>query len=56
VGTQGVFHQGFERAALQKRLEQQGFTDVRFVTAETVTRANKTFPIFLVLGRKGFKA
>ena len=56
VGTQGVFHQGFERAALQKRLEQQGFTDVRFVTAETVTRANKAFPIFLVVGRKAVKA
>lgn len=46
--VQGVYHSGFEREALQSILEAQGFADVRFVTAHTVEKEDREYPIFLV--------
>lgn len=51
-GTEGVYHAGFNRNDLQLLLETHGFSDVHFVTAYTVERDNKSFPIFLVMARK----
>lgn len=51
-GTEGVYHAGFNRNDLQFLLEKHGFSDVHFVTAYTVERDNKSFPIFLVMARK----
>lgn len=50
--VEGVYHSGFDRNDFQKRLEQQGFENVRFVTAHTVVKENKTYPIFLVMATK----
>jgi 2-polyprenyl-3-methyl-5-hydroxy-6-metoxy-1,4-benzoquinol methylase len=52
-GTDGVFHQGFERQALQSILEAAGFEDVRFVTALEIEKEGKgPFTVFLVTARK----
>jgi len=50
---EGVFHHGFERSALQKKLEQAGFDDIHFETVTTVYKEDKTYPIFMVMARKG---
>ncbi|WP_038247535.1 class I SAM-dependent methyltransferase [Ghiorsea bivora] len=49
---EGVFHDGFERSALQKKLEQAGFLDVHFETVTTVYKDDNAYPIFLVMARK----
>ena len=49
---EGVFHSGFEREEFQKILENNGFEDVRFVTAHTVSKGPQDYPIFLVLAKK----
>ena len=47
-GIEGVFHAGFDRAALGALAEQAGFIDVRFATACTVTKEAKHYPVFLL--------
>ena len=51
--TEGVFHHGFDRDEFQSILERTGFTDVNFVTAHTVNKEGKPYPIFLVTAVKG---
>jgi predicted TPR repeat methyltransferase len=52
-GTDGVFHQGFDRQALQSILEAAGFEDVQFVTALEIEKEDKgPFTVFLVTARK----
>ena len=51
-GTEGVYNAGFARNELQQQLNKHGISAVQFVTAYTVERSGKTFPIFLVLGKK----
>jgi putative AdoMet-dependent methyltransferase len=52
-GTEGVFHDGFDRAALQSTLEAAGFEDVQFVTALEVEKEDKgPYTVFLVTSRK----
>jgi len=51
-GTEGVFHSGFERDDLQRRLEEHGFEDVNFHTAHTVEKNENRYPVFLVSARK----
>jgi len=48
----GVFHQGFDRGALQALLELHGFASIRFFTAHTVVKDGKRYPIFLVTAEK----
>lgn len=50
---QGVYHQGFNRDALQTILSENGFSDIRFVTAHTVTKGDKDYPVFLVVAHRG---
>jgi len=50
--TQGVYHSGFEREAFSALLEKNGFKDINFVTAHTVDKENKSYPIFLALATK----
>jgi len=47
-GIEGVFHEGFERGALQALAEQAGFTDVGFVTATEVHKEGRAYPVFLM--------
>lgn len=52
-GTEGVFHQGFDRMALQSTLEATGFEDVHFVTALEIEKEGKgPFTVFLVTARR----
>ena len=46
--VEGVYHDGFERRHIQNLLEKNGFTDIKFVTAHTVDKQEKSYPIFLV--------
>lgn len=50
--TQGVFHAGFDRDALQDILVRHGFGNIRFVTAHTVVKEQGAYPVFLVTAAK----
>jgi len=52
-GNEGIFHFGFDRAALGALLETTGFTDIAFMTAHTVEREEgRAYPIFLLTASK----
>jgi SAM-dependent methyltransferase len=51
-GTEGVFHSGFERNDLQTLLVSNGFDDVQFFNAHTITSEDKQYPVFLVVATK----
>lgn len=52
-GTEGVFHSGFDRAALGALLADAGFVDVEFATATEVSRDGlRRYPVFLVTARR----
>jgi 2-polyprenyl-3-methyl-5-hydroxy-6-metoxy-1,4-benzoquinol methylase len=50
--TKGVFHSGFDRDEFQTILKKYGFEDIHFVTAHTVNKEEKSYPIFLVIATK----
>lgn len=50
--VEGVFHSGFERKAFQEILENNGFKDVSFMTALTVNKPEKSYPVFLAVATK----
>jgi 2-polyprenyl-3-methyl-5-hydroxy-6-metoxy-1,4-benzoquinol methylase len=51
-GVEGVFHTGFDREDLRRKLETTGFEAVRFETAVEVTREDgRVYPVFLVTAR-----
>ncbi len=50
--TKGVYHAGFERDNLKSILEKNGFKDIKFVTAHTVSKESKNYPVFLVTATK----
>jgi predicted TPR repeat methyltransferase len=52
AGTEGIFHFGFDRDELRAELENQGFEQVAFVTAHTMQRNGKEYPVFLVTATK----
>ena len=52
ANTEGVFHQGFDRADLGKLLVDAGFVDVAFDTAVVVHKEQRAYPVFLVTARK----
>lgn len=52
-GTEGVFHHGFDRAALHSTLAAAGFEEVQFVTALEIQKEGKgPYSVFLVTARK----
>ncbi|MEQ1500993.1 MAG: methyltransferase domain-containing protein [Myxococcota bacterium] len=51
-GAEGVFHAGFDRAALGRTLADAGFVDVVFDTATVVHRDGRPYPVFLVTARR----
>jgi 2-polyprenyl-3-methyl-5-hydroxy-6-metoxy-1,4-benzoquinol methylase len=50
--AKGVYHAGFDRDAFMDKLEAHGFKDIRFVTAHTVNKEERSYPIFLALASK----
>jgi len=51
-GIEGVYHDGFERDELEKLMLDAGFSSIKFVTAHTVDKEGKEFPVFLVTAKK----
>ena len=49
---EGVYHDGFERDELKRAMEKHGFTNVQFITAHTVEKGDKAYPIFLLTASK----
>lgn len=52
-----VHHHGFDRSALEQRLEEVGFIDISNATAATVSKPVadgqlREFPVFLIVGRR----
>ena len=47
-GTEGIYHEGFDRDEMRSILEKNGFRDIKFVTAHTVAGEEKDYPVFLV--------
>ena len=50
--TEGVYHAGFDRDAMKSILEENGFTNIEFVTAHTVNKETGDYPVFLVTAMK----
>ena len=50
--AEGIFHLGFKRNELQIILEKYGFKKIQFITAHTVNKEEKKYPIFLVTATK----
>ena len=46
--VEGVFHAGFDRAALGALIEEVGFQQPTFTTAVTVSKEDRHYPVFLV--------
>lgn len=52
--TEGIFHLGFHRESFSDLLKEVGFKNIKFLTAHTVEKDGRDFPVFLVLGEKSF--
>jgi SAM-dependent methyltransferase len=52
ANTEGVFHQGFDREALRSLLEQNGFSEVEYCTAQELHRDGGHYSVFLVTALK----
>ena len=50
--TEGVFHQGFDRANFGQLLSDAGFVEIEFDTAVVVHKENSKYPVFLVTATK----
>lgn len=51
-GSEGIYHAGFERDALQEALENSGFNDIQFYTIHTIHKNTKQYPMFMVVATK----
>lgn len=49
---EGVYHDGFDRDYLKNILEKNSFSGIEFVTAHTVNKEDKSYPVFLVTAVK----
>ena len=46
-------HHGFDRGRLAEQLSRAGFTDVAFVEATSILKADREFGVFLCTATKG---
>ena len=53
AGIEGVYHNGFNREALRSLLSRHHFQDIHFVTAHTIHKEGKPYPVFLVMATQG---
>ena len=51
-GTEGIFHQGFDRLELANLSRASGFKEVQFFDAHTVVSENGSYPVFLLTASK----
>ena len=52
ANIEGVYHNGFNREAFRSVLSHHGFKDIRFMTAYTISKDDKLYPVFLVLASR----
>ncbi len=52
-GTEGVYHNGFNRRQFEIILKKYGFINIRFETALNFKSEHGSYPIFLALATKG---
>ncbi len=45
-------HLGFERAALQTQVESAGFEEIHIATAYQIQKNGRSYPVFLLVGKK----
>lgn len=50
--TEGVFHHGFDRSALAKRMSDAGFAGIEVLDACSVDKDGKRYGVFLATGRR----
>lgn len=50
---EGVYHNGFNREALRSLLSRHHFQDIHFMTAHTIYKEGKPYPVFLVMATQG---
>ena len=48
-GTEGIFHNGFERNDLQSISEKYGFEEISFETVHTINKEDRCYPMFLLI-------
>ncbi len=46
--VEGVYHDGFEREQLERKLESAGFAEIKFVTVLEINKEERSYPVFLV--------
>ena len=46
-GAEGIFHHGFDRTSLAKRIQAAGFVDVNFTSACEVDKETRRYSVFL---------
>ena len=51
-GSEGIYHEGFDRAHLAGLARAAGFADVDVTTATELERNGRTYPVILLLGRR----
>ncbi|HTS14527.1 MAG TPA: methyltransferase [Candidatus Sulfotelmatobacter sp.] len=51
-GSEGIYHEGFERGHLAGLARAAGFADVAVVTATEIERNGRVYPVILLLGRR----
>ena len=51
-GSEGIYHEGFDRAHLAGLARAAGFADVEVTTATEIERNGRTYPVVLLLGRR----
>ena len=49
---EGIYHAGFNREALGSVLSRHAFSDIRFITAHTINKEDRSYPVFLVLATR----
>lgn len=51
-GSEGIYHDGFDRHDLSASAESAGFVDVVVIRATEIERHGRTYPVILLLGRR----
>jgi ubiquinone/menaquinone biosynthesis C-methylase UbiE len=52
AGSEGVHHQGFDRARLAELAKEAGFEDVRVAGGPGIDDGDRNYPMFLLTGRR----
>lgn len=48
----GFVHHGFDRKTLMRKLQSNGFIKLKTMTAHTISKNGRDYPVFLIIGRK----